>query len=70
MNYKYIIVDANDIHQINFGDVVEENIRKARWNRNKSKVLLKFINKCPRWYLRKPIYEKYQIKHIINNGLW
>lgn len=69
-HYKYIVIAQADIHKVDFKDVVEKSINHVRWNKDRTKFLLKFTDKCPKWYVKSPIYTKDQMLLKIRKNLW
>ena len=66
---KYFVVDGTDVNKINWKSVVESSAENCRWNKSKTKLILKGP-KVPKWYVNKPIYSLYDIKEILRNGEW
>jgi hypothetical protein len=66
---KYFVVDACDTNNIDWNTVVENCQGTCRWNKKKTKVIVKSL-KVPRWYLNKPIYTLPKIKGLLLNGEW
>lgn len=68
---KYILIKAENIHIINFDDVLEESLSSTRWNRDRTMVVLKCKNnKVPVWYVDSPIYSHESIIKLIQTDEW
>lgn len=66
---RFCIVHVDDIHKVDWSTVAEESLETCRWNRNKTKILLK-THRVPRWYVDKPVYNWSKIKEILKSDEW
>ena len=70
MSYKYLVVKTENADLVDWNTVVQENLETCRYSKDKSKFILKFTTKIPKWYVKSPIYTYDQMKKLLKSGEW
>ena len=68
--YKYMVISTNDLDEVDWDTVVQTGAHTTRYNRNRTRLILKFVGSIPYWYVNKPIYTFKDIKKLLANGDW
>ena len=68
--YKYIVISINDLDKVDWETVIQKDMHTARYNRDRTKLILKFVGSIPYWYVNKPIYMLKDIQKMLLNGEW
>ena len=71
-NRKYVILEASEVDNVNFNEVMQGSKETLRYSREKDYFFVKFENDTPSFLEGKTTYSHYEILQILNdtNGIW
>ena len=70
MKYVYMVINTEHAVDVDWNTVVQADINTVRFNKDKSKLILKSNHGIPSWYVDKPIYNQTQIKQLLATPAW
>ena len=72
MSRQYVILEADDVPSVDFGDVLETSADTLRWNNDRTKTFVKFTGSTPSWLEGKTTHTNAEILAILNDpdGEW
>ena len=69
-NRKYVIINASEVSNINFSQVLERNTDNLRYNNAGTKTFVKFEGSTPSFLNGKTQYSHSQISTELNKSEW
>lgn len=70
-NISYIVLDYHQHNIVNWSDVTQTSLHNVRFNKEKTKFILKFYGDCPTWAEGLRIYSKDTLlNYVLNNDSW
>lgn len=70
MKYVYMVINTEHAVDVDWNTVVQADINTVRFNKDKSKIILKSNHGIPSWYVNKPVYNQNQIKQLLATPAW
>jgi hypothetical protein len=67
---KYVIIEASEVSNVNFTEVVERDSNSLRYNADNSQTIVKFDGNTPRFLEGKTQYTHSEILAIVNTAEW
>ena len=69
-NRTYVILDASEVSNVDFNQVIQTSIDTLRYSVDGSKFLLKFEGDTPSFLIGEPQYDHAEILGILNGADW
>jgi|TARA_R110000824_G_scaffold252206_1_gene440943 hypothetical protein len=69
-NTTYVIIDATDVEEVDFSEVLETSEDTVRWSIDQTKTVVKFVGETPSFLDGKTQYNHSEILAILATPEW
>ena len=69
-NTTYVIIDATDVEEVDFSEVLETSEDTVRWSIDQTKTVVKFVGETPSFLDGKTQYNYSEIMAVLSTPEW